>query len=151
MTSQRTDLERECAVFCRYLTQTAPSAYLLERYVNGHVSFPATPLTTSSLDRTLLAFARLGTTATRIADTYAARFSRRGPLRCKLVLMLALVEHDAVRHHSFDHARSGGRIATLVALSATGIAWVARMALAMLLFGPMHLLSAPRKHESTRG
>lgn len=142
MNGPRDDLLiRECEIFCRYLTRSAPSPYLHRAYGRGHASMAATCRADSLIDRALLGFARNSVTAVGLADAYAARFRRGSLLRCKLILMLALVEHDSARHHAFDKARSAPRNSAVAMLVLTGMAWALRLAVAIALFGPVQLAS----------
>ncbi|HSA55169.1 MAG TPA: hypothetical protein VLE53_05660 [Gemmatimonadaceae bacterium] len=134
-------LSRECDIFCRYLTRSAPSAYLRHAYGRGHASMAATCRADSLIDRALLGFARSGVAAVGLADAYAARFRRGSLLRCKLILMLALVEHDSARHHAFDQARSAPRMAAVAMLVLAGMAWALRLFVAIAMFGPVQLAS----------
>lgn len=88
----RTDaLDRECRVFTVYLTGQEPTAYVLAKYRDCHARVqglsPVEPF-----DRLLAAIAVCGPVAARFTDCYAARFRQHGPLRRKLVLILALLE-----------------------------------------------------------
>jgi hypothetical protein len=108
-------LDRECDVFCRYLTGAEASEYVRERYRAAHERGVVEPEGgASAFDHALVSAARSGPLAARFADAHARFFAAGGLLRRKLVLLLALFEVrepervDTVTHRSrvgfFAHA-----------------------------------------------
>lgn len=123
-------LERECAVWCRYLIDAEPSRGVRESYLRAHrVGVVEQSGGTSSFDRALVAFARQGPQFARFADAHARLFSASGLLRRKLVLALALLETDADAHRRVDLVSRGSRRGFIAAMSL----WIAGYAFAVLL------------------
>jgi hypothetical protein len=136
-------LARECDVFSRYLLGQAPDGYVLEKYLAFHAQQRASlDQGTRAFDRCLTAFARLHPWTTQLADGYARLFLRRGVLRKKLILLLAILESCAPSHELIDAVDAGGwgRILAKLAwrLSVAGAVLVT----AVVLFLPWHFLFA---------
>lgn len=143
-------LARECDALCRYLTGQPASASLRGWYAAGHGALLASGPDTGTIDRILLAVARSGRLPAQLADAYAAVFRRRSLLRCKLILLLALLENDAAHHARYDEGVVDGRLAALLKLAAMGAWWGARLGVATLLFAPLQLV-ATLVYRSPRG
>jgi hypothetical protein len=135
-------LARECDVFSRYLTGTPATPLLQRRYAAGHEALILAKPSDRLLDRALLAVARSTPAATATADTFAAVFRRRSLLRCKLILLLAIVENDPGHHSRYDTGVVDERAAALVKLVGTGVWWGGRMLVSLVLFTPIALASA---------
>lgn len=89
----RAALQAECALFARHLAGLEPTSYVAEQYVRAHEPGRNGPLTsTDDEDDPLVMFAHGGTLSLRLADVWAATFDQTGPLRRKLVLLLAILE-----------------------------------------------------------
>lgn len=135
-------LDRECDVLCRYLTGHDASPYLRSRYLAGHEALFASLPDGAMVDRALLAVACRGRMLAALSDAYAAAFRRRSVLRCKLVLLLALLENDAAHHERYDTGAVDGRLPALLKLGFTGVWWGVRLAAAAMLFAPVQLAAA---------
>lgn len=141
MTATEPMVLRECDVFCRYLVGATASPYVREKYLAAQDSLPA-HTRIHLVDRALLRVARLGTGFTALADTYAAILRRRSPLRCRLVLAVAILENAAETHALVDTAIEGSRAAAAFDVVVTGLWWTARLAVAVVVFAPIHLLGS---------
>lgn len=120
-------LDRECDVFCRYLTGAGASEYVRERYRAAHERGAVDPESgATAFDRALVSIARSGPLVARFADAHARIFAAGGLLRRKLVLLLALLE-----------VREPEKVDTVTQRSALGFfayaAWLA-FAFALMLF-----------------
>ncbi len=120
-------LARECEVFTRFLIGRPPSEYVVRRYVIGHRA-EALAATGDRLDDAILQFARRSPFATRVCDAYASVLGRRSRLRCKLVLLLAVLETAPQIHRELERAPAGVA-PTLVMLVGRGIAAIGLLAL----------------------
>jgi hypothetical protein len=86
-------LDKECRAFGRYFLGEDPPPYVLRKYREAHDPERCGPGSgRGALDDTLLELARRGIFFLRLADTYASVFARRGALRQKMVLALAILE-----------------------------------------------------------
>lgn len=137
-----TALERECEVFCHYLTGSHGTGYVIQKYLAGHAAMPAAGRRGDLLiDRWLLVVARAGPTGARLADSYARILRPHGPLRHRLVLLLAILENSPGYHERLDHATIGSPVGILLELGLTGAGFVLRLLLGLACFGPVHIVS----------
>ncbi len=94
--AERKELEREFEDFARLLSGRPPAPALSAKYVEAHACGAVRPSRgIGGFDRALCGLARLGPLGARAADAHAAVLDRRGLLRHKLVLALALLESSA--------------------------------------------------------
>jgi hypothetical protein len=141
-------LLRECRVFCRHLSGEAPEPIVIQKYLQAHACGVVEPRRgTPALDRWLVRIARTGTLAARWADAYAALFSRRGLLRRKLILLLAILE--TVPRTSRMIASTSRMPPVVVWLGTLGLGGLAALILvsAVAFFGPFHCVMARRAKE----
>ena len=137
-----TGLKRECEVFCRYLTGSAPTDYVVRKYLAGHAAMPAAGARAGRLvDRWLLVVAHTGPPGARLADSYARILRPHGPLRHRLVLLLAILENSPGFHERLDRATIGSPLGIMLELGLTGVGFALRLALGLACFGPVHLVS----------
>ena len=135
-------LPRECEVFCRYLGGSAPTDYVARKYLAGCAGMPAGGARVDRLiDRWLLTVAHSGTPGARLADSYARVLRPHGPLRHRLVLMLAILENSPGFHERLDRATIGSPLGIMLELGLTGVGFALRLALGLACFGPVHLVS----------
>jgi hypothetical protein len=139
-------LDRECEVFCGYLIGHKPREYVLSKYREFHdLPSAAGQLRGGAFDRTLLTVARRHPAAARLADAYARVALPAGPLRKKLVLLLAILESCAPTHRHVA-AVDGAPGVWLWARLLLATAFAGGVLLASLaLFGPWHLLTAAKR------
>jgi hypothetical protein len=132
-------LQRECSVFTRYLTNREPDDYLLGKYV-AMQACAARPDACDRIDAALLRVARLGVTATRIADAYARIFRPRTVLRRKLILALALAENSRAFHRSLTSGAVGSRAANGLRAAGAVAAFALALLTGVLIFTPLRFL-----------
>ena len=138
----------ECRVFTQYLQRCEPDAYVVKHYTAATSTLGLTP--SSSFDRALLAFARLGPLWTRLADSYASVFVRTSSLRKRLVLLLALLETRAPFHLDIDRSPGGSTPVLLARLSLTTVLAITSLLAATVVLAPVHAVLAMFA-PSTRG
>jgi nucleoside-diphosphate-sugar epimerase len=140
--SQVTDesLANECGVFTRYLLTRDPDSYIVSHYAAASSARPLAP--TSTFDRALLAFARMGPLSARLADSYASAFVRNAVLRKRLVLLLALLETRGPFHRDIDRAVPGSLPFLLARLSITTFAALVTLLVGSLILAPAHAVLA---------
>ncbi len=135
-------LRREAEVFTRYLVAEGPSEYVASKYCDGHRAIPylhgrgGLPV-----DVFLARVARQGRLAVRLADSYARIFRRNGALRQKLVLLAAILESSPRYHIRFQSSEPTSRLLVVGRLAGIAMGFAVRLAIAVLLFGPVHLVS----------
>lgn len=147
-------LDRECAVFTRYLTGGPPTEALCAAYRRGHAHMPlddAGGPAATTLDRWALRVARVGTPWARASDAYHRFFHPTGVLRKKLVLLLAILEHAPPHHTELNRGSGGGPVGAVLGLAATGIAFGLAVVGGGLLLGPVHLWSRARTPKTSAG
>lgn len=140
---------RECRVFARYLLRCEPDAYIVNHYATACTTLGLRP--SSSFDRTLLSFARIGPLFTRLADSYASLFFRSSTLRKRLVLLLALLETRAPFHQTVDRAVSGSVPVWLAQFALTTALAVLTAFIGALLLGPAHVVLHPSTRAARSG
>ena len=141
MAESRT-LERECATLSRYLVGAEATPPCVEAYLRANGAADGDRASgAASIDRWTVWLGRRGGAATRIADAYCSLFRRGGPLRRKVTLALAVLEH-APPHHTALHAGSGtGPVRTWLSLFTTGLVFSAALLAGLVVCGPVHLIS----------
>ena len=132
-------LNRECQTFSRYLTQQAPSDYLVSQYRQFHATDRAAAFEADPFDRFLVAFACRHRWFTRVADTYASRFRKQAALRAKLVLMLALLESAPPSCDYVDRVESGGR-AVFIRLGLQGVVYIITLVVSAVILLPAQVI-----------
>ena len=143
MSEPSTSLERECAVFTRFLTGLDPSGYVRTRYVAAHAVRPQLAEATTREAR-LVALAATGTVWCRLADAYAALFEPRGLLRRKLVTLLAVLETCPPYFEILDRPLRGGWPGAVLGLTLRGIRALAVGATAVAIVPVARALRRPR-------
>ncbi|NIM01437.1 MAG: hypothetical protein GTO30_13705 [Acidobacteria bacterium] len=135
MSSQGNQLRREAHAFARLLAGAAPAAAVLEAYLAAHRARPAA-FRGTSFQRVLVSSASRSAFRARVADAYARMFDPAGPLRCKLVLMLAILETTPPAHRRLDAPIGGSPAAALLRLVLYGLRSVGSLILGVILFTP---------------
>ncbi len=136
-------LRREANTFTRYLLSRAPSDYVVDKYHQGHRVIPyLNGAENLPIDALLLKVARRGVLPAWIADTYARIFRQSGPLRQKLVLLAAILESSPSFHSDMGGSKDTKRLYVFLGLVVLGLGFAVRLPVAMLVFGPAHLLGA---------
>ncbi|HEY7565939.1 MAG TPA: hypothetical protein VH762_00090 [Gemmatimonadaceae bacterium] len=129
---------REARVFASYLGAASVPSEISERYHRAIQHWRAAP--SERFDAWLVRLAATSQGLTAIADTYA-RFARPyGDLRCRLTLMLALLETHGATHAAYDRARPSSAAGAWLALAGLGTLWALRALLAVAICAPAHLL-----------
>ena len=100
-------IDRECAVFTRYLVGQPHTDYIHKQYEMAVLARDlANDAEFAAFDRRTLNFARRNVFFTRVTDAYCAIFHRHGVLRRKLILLLAILEHAAPTADRFDRPKN---------------------------------------------
>ena len=127
-------------MWCRYLVSQDPTPYVLSCYQRACSSIASgAPL--SLIDRGSLALARLGAGPARVADAYARVFRPYGPLRRRLILLLAILENSPPSDRPLNTAREGSRSAIMAGMALTLLGGGGCLLLGIVLLGPVHLAS----------
>ena len=138
------ELDRECAVFCRYLCGELPNAYVLEKYRAAHsCGAIEPPRGATSFDHALVALAR-NAWLTRAIDGYARVFSGGGLLRRKLVALLAILEVKAPFDDALDTPTSTGTLAFFARIAWLGVAFAFTLLVTSIALLPVRLACALR-------
>ena len=100
-------LDRECAVFCRYLIDQEPNEYVKKKYRAAHQLGSLQSGGQCRADAFLVKVASIGPWSTKIIDAYTRIFRPFSTVRKKLVLLLAILENCAPTHAYLDSVDSG--------------------------------------------
>ena len=126
-------LEAECRRLCRYLVGEDAPAYVVAAYLRAHrVSSAFAPRET--FDRVVLRLASVPP-GIHLADAHARLFAPASALRCKLVLLLAILETSSASFRRVDEP--GPRHPALAWLR---LAWIGLAAGAAAVLGSLLLL-----------
>jgi hypothetical protein len=136
---ERALLERECAVFCRYLSDAPPSAYIRAKYVEAHAVGVLEWERASSFERAVVALARNSPWLTRAMDSHERVFANGSLLRRKLVLVLALLETRAPEADELDAPTPGSRAGMLLRMAWLAAAFAARATVTAVVLLPVRL------------
>ena len=130
----------EAKRFCGYVSGTTPTDYVVGKYLNAHEVCEAFE-PHSRFDRWLVAFARLSSATTSLADSFARLFLPRSVLLRKLTLALAIVETSPTIHRTVDAPLAGNAafVASVVGIHAI-LGAITALA-ATLLLGPVWALA----------
>jgi hypothetical protein len=109
------------------------------------------PVAPGSPDDALVAFARGGPWRARLADVYASRFDRSGPLRRKLVLMVAMLESVGETSRRVDRPTTESFAAFALGAAGRGLWYIVALPVSMLLVGRARKHAARRPPASAAG
>jgi len=136
-------LERECDVFCRYLSGAAPSEYVRAQYLSAHATGVVEPEGGATrFERAVVALARNGPALTRVLDSYSRVFANGGLLRRKLVLVLAVLEVRSPHAEAIDTPTGTSSFAMLLVMAWLGVRFALSLAVGALLLLPVRLWCA---------
>jgi nucleoside-diphosphate-sugar epimerase len=134
-------LEAECRSFAAYLVGAAPISYIEEQYTKAaHAHGLGFDEEFPGFDRVTLALARRGRMLARWADAYCSIFHRGGPLRRKLIVLAAILEHVAPTNEVFDRVQSRHVALTVLSLAAYGWTSAVSLLLGAVILLPVRLL-----------
>lgn len=144
----RAGLEAECVTFTRHLAGIEPSPYVVATYLRAHEPGMRGPIrTTDDEEDPLVLFARGGAAACRLADVWAARYDRNGPLRRKLVLLVAILESGR-ESDVVDRIGSGEAGAFVRGAVLRGLSFLVTLVVAFVVVGPRALVWGRRDAEA---
>jgi hypothetical protein len=139
VSGSRAVLERECRTFTRYLAGREASPYVVQKYCDAHpvpLASPADPF-----ERRLMTVAQWHPVAALVADAYARFFAPYGPLRKKLVLLLAILETSPRFFRELDRPPGGGRVAEALRVSARLLVFILALVVGVIVLLPVRLLT----------
>src|SRR5262249_28617966 len=124
-------LAEECRVFTWYLLRLQPSDYVIDKYRAAHAVTDA--YTTGGFDVWLVRVAARAPWCTALADGFATVCDRRGLLRRKLVLLLAILETSSPAHRALEAAQRGA-LNTVLSVSGHVMLSASKITLGVLIF-----------------
>ena len=128
-------LRREASTFARLIAGVEPPGPAVDAYLRAHERRGDLGRGDAFQTR-LVADASKSVFRARTADGYARLFDPHGPLRRKLVLMLAILECTPPVHRRLDAPPASGLLASLVLLKLYGLRAAACAALGVVRFEP---------------
>ena len=136
---------REGRVFSRYLLGRTAEGEILDTYSAAVASGTAGPFPEArAFDRLLARIARITPVMTRAVDVYARHFCPAAPVRKRLILMLAILESNAVPYATLDRVDGGGRTVVYLRIGGAALASLFLLVLATVLLSPLRLVMAGR-------
>lgn len=136
----------ECRVFSRYLARQEPTPYVLRSYQRLCQLDPLSAAPLPLIDRSMLTVARWGVLPARSADAYARMFRPYGPLRRRLILLLAILENSPPGDAPLQRASEGSRTRIVAGVVVSLLAGAACLLAGTLLLGPLHLVGKTRRN-----
>lgn len=131
-------LTRECEVFCRYLIDQGPSAYILKKYRAAHSGGRLQETEVGNRFEELLArAASLSPLAARTVDSYAVLFRPHALIRKKLVLLLAILESSAPTHERLEIIDRSPKSVLLLRIVCRGLLFALLALTGAALFFPL--------------
>lgn len=138
-------LERECEVFCRYLSGAAPSEYVRAQYAAAHAVGVIDPEGGSTrFERSVVALARSGPFVTRLLDSYSRVFANGALLRRKLVLLLAVLEVRSPHAEAIDTPTGSSSFPMLLVMAWLGLRFALSVVVGALALLPVRVWCAVR-------
>jgi hypothetical protein len=133
-------LASECDAFCRYLAGLPADPYITAKYVEAHRVYAVEAASGHRPDeRLLVRLASHHPVLATLADGYASVWARKGLLRRKLILTLALLEVRAATAPAVDVPSRGTVLGLLARLGVMSAGFVVSVAIGSLAFGPVML------------
>lgn len=139
--AERSELDRECDVFVRYLGASAGDEYVREQYRAAHAAGVVELPSTTSFERAVVSLARGAPILLRSLDAHARVFSNGGLLRRKLVLSLAILEVRAPHDEELDTPTGTSVPSMFLRMAWLGLGFGALLVLGTLLSLPIWLVS----------
>lgn len=139
-------LDRECAVFCRYLSGHEANEYVRGKYREAH----QTRFLSGEADRADAVFAsiaRLHPWTARIVDAYTRVFRPFSIVRKKLVILLAILESCAPTHTYLDTADSQPPVLLVTRMVPRCMIFAVAVLISMVLLLPVDWILRRRFHR----
>lgn len=135
------DPGHECDVFARYLTGHAAEDYVRDKYREAFTTAQGSRLAARGrFDRLLLVLAGRHPLLTRVADLHSRFFCPASAVRRRLVMLLALLESDAVSIARLDVPTCGGLAGFVVGMGVRGTVSLLLLLPALPVLLPLQLL-----------
>jgi len=148
--ADRATLEAECDVLARHVAGLEASPAVRAKYVQAHEAGRRGPLRSpDDEDDVLVHVARGGPLRARLADAWAAVFDRGGPLRRKLVLLVAILESGPASA-LLDRPDPGGLSAFVRASGWRAGGFALAFLAAAVVIGPRWLLAGRGAREAEK-
>ena len=103
------------------------------------------------LDRVLTRVSRIAPWTVGVADSYAGVLCRDASIRLRLVLLVAILENAPDFHRQFATSRESGHLSIGLAAARHAAGWLLHLAIATLIFGPLHLAELVRRATPGHG
>jgi len=145
----KTELERECRAYARYLVGQTPSEYVVGKYVDFHGQSKAAPGLTgptgrAHFDEFLVGVSARGPLWARMADAYASQLRKDSAVRKKLIVALALLECTPPSSEFLDRVDAGGPLGAVARLAVGGMRYALALVISVAVFTPVRLAMAVR-------
>ena len=137
------ELYKEAHFFTKYLLESAPNDYVLNKYEEGHGKCSLYPYgQTNAFDKILIKLARLNQFFLRMIDGYCRIFYKNAMIRKKLTLVLAILESCSPFHEYLDSVVSYSKSKLFAVLLMKPLLFGFHLALSTLVIGPFHIAFA---------
>lgn len=132
-------LERECKRFTKYLINCNPTAYIQEKYLEGHkVSNIENDI--DCFDTFLINAANRNSFIIQLADIYTSVFYRKAVLRKKFVLLLAIIESHSSICSNIDSISENSKISLFTKTIQKALVFSLLLLLSSVAFFPIRAM-----------
>lgn len=144
-------LERECAVYTRYLVHQDPTDYVIGKYLAAHRNAPLfDDSQASAFSKFLVKLSARNPFLARLADAYTSLFYKRSLFRNKLVLLVAILESCAPTYPVFEAPDASGITGVFIFAILRTFGFFLALLLSTVVLVPVRVyyaLSAGRREE----
>jgi len=141
--NQPVNYEKECQVFCRYLTAHKVNDFVLDKYINCHAKVDMKAR--DKFDSFLVRLASRSPFLTRFCDSFARFFYSPSLLRKKLVYLLAIVENSPPYCSFLDKADERGKLLLFLTVGLKGIGFGFHLFFSFIFLFPFKILLSSKK------
>lgn len=141
--TQPADYQKECQIFCRYLTGHKANDYVIKKYIDCHAKVDLKAR--DKFDSFLVKLASKSPFFTRFCDSFTRFFYSPSLLRKKLVYLLAILENSPPFCSYMDKADKMGKVGLLLAIGLKGITFGFFLFFSFLFLFPLKILLSSKK------
>lgn len=133
-------LRRECGILSHYLINSDVNEYTVDKYIQGHIILNIR-INNKLIDRILIKNAIKSSFSISLADVYSSVFYPHAIIRKKILLLIAILECQALSYGHLDSIDEKSKFRLFVKLGKKAISFLVILTLSIILIGPFHAVS----------
>lgn len=141
--SSAEDVAEECRAFAKHLAAVPADDLIIRHYAQSLLARQL-DVPQNAFEALTLRLARRGGFILRLTDGYCGLLHRRGILRRRLILLLAILEQSPTAHAQVHRSRNEHAILAIARLAAIGLTALASLIASIVVLAPAHVLLARR-------